>query len=178
MQQGRRWFLAAPLALATIAFGQPDAACPAFPSDDLAHGGDTFTVGGWTLVAGRWLATCAQGSVLWVTCADEGDALTIRLSFPALDAPSYAVSFTDAVTAVLTTGPLVSADGGITLDDVDADRVIPMLSSSAVLRVTVTPDGGAEAARDVVFPTAGFEEALPWLGCGAADTCPVRSCGR
>jgi hypothetical protein len=123
MQQGRRWFLAAPLALATIAFGQPDPACPAFPGDDLGHGGDT-------------------------------------------------------VTAVLTTGPLVSADGGITLDDPDADRLIPMLSSSAVLRLTVTPDGGAEAARDVVFPTAGFEEALTWLGCGAADACPVRSCDR
>ena len=178
MLQGRRWFLVALLALSTIACGQPDAACPGFLGHDLAHGGDTFTVGDWTLVAGAWLATCAEGSALWVACSGEGDALTIHLSVPAPDAPSYTVVFDDAVATVLTAGPLGIADGSIALGEADVERLVATLAEGGALRVTLTPAGAAATARDLVFATAGFEEALPWLGCSDADACPVRSCGR
>jgi hypothetical protein len=165
------------VALPAIAFGQPDAACHGFPGNDLARGGDTFTVGDWTLVAGAWLATCAEGGVLRVACADQGSALTIHLSFPALDAPSYGVLFGDTVTTVLTTGPHGVTDSTITLGEVDVERLVPTLAEGGALRVTLAPHGAGAAAREVVFATAGFAEALPWLGCGDADTCPTRSCG-
>lgn len=178
MRQRRRWFWVALVALPAIAFGQPKAACPGFLADDRAHGGETFTLGDWTLVAGAWMATCADGGALWVACSDVGDALTIRLLFPALGAASYTASFDAAGTAALTTGPLVSEDGSLTLGEADAERLIPRLAAGAELRVALTPAAAGTPTRDLVFATAGFEEALPWLGCSDADACPARSCGQ
>ncbi|MBW6456048.1 MAG: hypothetical protein K0A98_09170 [Trueperaceae bacterium] len=177
MLQGRRWFLVALLAVSGLGLGQTEAACPELPGDDRTYGGEPFVIGGWTLVAGAWLATCADGSALWVACSGEGDALEMRLVFPTLDAPTYTVSFADAVSGILTTGPLGPGDGGLVLGEVGAGRLIAVLTAGDALRVTLTPDGDEAAARDVVFATAGFEEALPWLGCGDADACPARSCG-
>lgn len=177
VQQGGRRFLMTLLGVSAIALGQPEAACPEFPSDDRAHGGETFTLGDWTLIAGAWLATCADGGALWVACSDEGDALTIRMLFPALDAARYSASFGVAGTAVLTTDPLVSDDGSLTLGEADTERLIPLLAAGGELRVALTPATAATTTRDLVFATAGFEEALPWLGCSDADACPARSCG-
>lgn len=178
MQQVRRCLLVTLLTVSGMALGQPDAACPEFPGSDRSHGGDTFTVGDWTLVAGAWLATCADGNALWVACTDEGGAVAIRLLLPDLEATKLTLRVSDDGTAVLSAGPLPNADGGIALDGADAERLTTGLSSSDALSVALFADGDEAAVRDVVFATAGFEEALPWLGCSDADACPVRSCGR
>jgi hypothetical protein len=177
MQKCRRRLLVTLLALSGIALGQPGAACPEFPADDRAHGGDTFTIGDWTLVAGAWLATCADGNALWIACSDEGDALVIRLLLGDLAAADYTVSFGDGGAVVVSADALVNADGSIRLRTPEVELLTVALADRDTLRVRVTPTAAKTAARDVVFATAGFAEALPWLGCGDADACPARSCG-
>jgi len=177
MQKCRRRLLVTLLVLSGIALGQPGAACPEFAADDRARGGETFTVGDWTLVAGAWLATCADGNALWVACSDEGDALVIRLLLHDLAPAHYTVSFGDGGAVVVSADALVGADGNIRLPKPDVELLIVALAAGDPLHVSATPTAATTAARDVVFATGGFEEALPWLGCGDADTCPARSCG-
>ncbi|MFU8889455.1 MAG: hypothetical protein ACNA8N_12735 [Trueperaceae bacterium] len=177
MRRCRAGLLVTLLSLSGNALGRPDAVCPGFPADDRAHGGDTFTVGDWTLTAGAWLATCADGHALWVACS-EGGVLTVRLLVPALGSPSYTWKFGDGGMQAVGVGPLTVTNDGIAVGEADVERLVAMLrEEGGALRISLTPTGDGAAAREVVFATAGFEEALPWLGCGDADACPARSCG-
>jgi len=60
----------------------------------------------------------------------------------------------------------------------DAAAAAALLATGETLRFAVTPDADGTPAPVAVFATAGFEEALAWLGCGTADACPSRSCDR
>ena len=108
----------------------------------------------------------------------DGDGLEVRLMFPELTSGTTTLRISPGTGATRATLRAASADGAIALRGVDTEVVTALLATGETLRFAVAPDADATPVPEVAFSTAGFEEALPWLGCGDADACPCRSCDR
>jgi hypothetical protein len=166
--------LIATAALACVASGPAQTACPTLPG----AAGDVVRVGDWGLVDGVRLVTCGDGAVLTVACGDGDAPFEVRLTLPSPLSGTHTVRMAGAGGATLVTTAMVSDGDAIVWRGADAARLIPLVAAADVLQVAVTPADGATAARQLAFATAGLAEALPWLACGGADACPTRSCDR
>jgi hypothetical protein len=174
MQRRRDWLVIAGAVLGCVGLGQPEITCPAIAGAS----GQVVRIGDWTLVPQVGLVTCSDGAALTVACAGHGDDLEVRLLFPHLASGTTTLRIRTASGAVLAAARTADTGGAIVLRGVEAEAVAALLATGEALRFTVTPDADDAPAPVALFATAGFEEALPWLGCGAADACPSRSCGR
>ncbi len=174
MQHRRDWLVIAAAIVGCVGLGQPDRVCPATAGVD----GRAVDIGDWTLVPGVGLVACSEGAALTVACEVDGDGLEVRLTFPGLAPGTTTVSVSAGSGPNRATARAASADGAIVLRGVDAEAIAALLATVETLRFAVTPDAEGSPAPAAVFTTAGFEEALRWLGCGTADACPSRSCDR
>jgi hypothetical protein len=173
MQHRRDWLVIAVAVVGCVALGQPERVCPA----SAGVGGQVVPIGGWTLVPGVGLVACSDTAALTVACDADGDGLEVRLLLAPLAAGMNTVRITGGSGAIHATVRAASARGAIALDGADAEVVAALLATGEALRFAVVPDTEGTPVPEAVFATAGFAEALPWLGCGDADACPARSCG-
>lgn len=174
MQQRRDWLVIAAAIVGGVGLGQSEGACPT----GAGVGVQIVHIGDWTLVPGMGLVTCGDGAALTVACDGAGDGLEVRLMLPNLASGTTTVRISAGSGAIRATARAASAGGAIVLRGVDAEVTAALLATGETLRFAVTPDADGTPAPVAMFATAGFEEALAWLGCGTADACPSRSCDR
>ena len=174
MQVRRDWLVVAAAVVGCVGLAQTAGVCPvvAGVGDKVVHVGD------WTLLPGVGLVACSDAVALTVACVGDGDGLEVRLTFPDLASGMTTVRITGDAGAIRATARAASAGGAIVVRGVDAEVVAALLASGEALRFAVASDADANPVPEAVFATAGFAEALPWLGCDDADACPARSCGR
>jgi len=172
MQQRRDWLVIAAAIVGGVGLGQSEGACPT----GAGVGVQIVHIGDWTLVPGMGLVTCGDGAALTVAC--DGDGLEVRLTLPDLASDMATVRMSARAGATRATSRGANEDGAIVFRGWDAAAAAALLATGETLRFAVTPDADGTPAPVAVFATAGFEEALAWLGCGTADACPSRSCDR
>lgn len=138
---------------------------------------DDVRIGDWLLVDGERLVARAVDGVITVACAPDGRTVAIGIGMQPLEVAAVTLRFeTEGREPIVTEArPVVAAAVELTI--FTDDPLLALLAAAQTLTIALTPSGAADPAVVLRVPSAGFAEALPWLGCGVVDGCPARRCG-
>lgn len=142
-----------------------------------AHPVDVVRIGDWVLADGERLIAHAVDGVVIVACTPDRQAVVVSIGIQELEVAAVTLRFeAEGREPIVTEArPVVAAAVDLTI--ATDDPLLALLAAAETLTITLTPSGAARAAVILRVPSAGFAEALPWLGCGSDDGCPVRRCG-